>query len=350
MKAKVLVALSGGVDSAVSALLLKKQGYDVVGAFMVNYDDKNHCWRKDYQDALRIAAKLNIPLYKFNFVSEYKKYVLNYMYAEYERGRTPNPDVMCNKFVKFGFWLDKATELGFDFLATGHYALNKNNNNKYKLYIPKDKKKDQTYFLHQLSQKQLSKILFPVGDYLKTEIKEIAKQNTLGLENKKESMGICFIGEVDMVDFLKNKIKNQKPGLIIKLETQEIIGQHQGLAFYTRGQRHGFKQFGGDKPLFVIKKDFVKNILYVGYADNPELFETKIQVEQVNWIDGEEPNLPLKCYVRCRHGQDLQTALISKEDNNIISVEFLKPQRALASGQFAVFYLKSQCLGGGIIK
>ncbi len=353
-KEKILVAMSGGVDSSVAAALLVHQGYDVTGAFMVNYNETDgECWHGDYQDAVRVAAKLNIPLLRLDFTKEYKEKVLDYMYAEYKKGRTPNPDVLCNKFVKFGVWLEKIKELGFDKIATGHYAQIRNKEkrirkkeflNPYSLLIPKDENKDQTYFLHQLNQEQLSQTLFPLGSYTKKQVRRLAKKFALPTADKEESMGICFVGEVPMKEFLEKEIKVQ-PGDIILSQTGEKIGTHDGLAFYTIGQRHGFTQTGGTKPLFVVGKDIEKNKLLVGYEDDPRLWSKEIEVEDIHWILGVTPKFPLRAKVRLRHRQELQSCTV--ENNKII---FKKPQRAATPGQFAVIYKGRVCLGGGVIK
>ncbi|KKQ39010.1 MAG: tRNA-specific 2-thiouridylase MnmA [Candidatus Magasanikbacteria bacterium GW2011_GWA2_37_8] len=366
--------MSGGVDSSVAAALLIEAGYDVTGMFAVNYEDKEQgiknkekiysCWLPDYQDALRVAAKIGIPLIRLDFVKEYKKFVLDYMYKEYSTGRTPNPDVMCNKFVKFGFWLKAAEKLGFDKIATGHYATVRRNKEKgirnnenvkkllltpYSLLLSKDTNKDQTYFLHQLNQKQLGKVLFPIGDYTKDEVRKLAKKFNLPTANKEESMGICFVGEVNMKDFLKGKVK-AKAGVIVDVNGT-IVGKHTGLPFYTIGER-GLGLSGSGRPYFVIGKNIKKNQLVVGFDDDPALFKKEVTVKNVNWI-GQTPKFPLKCQVRMRHRQELQNCVVKKirsKEQGIINVVFTKPQRAVTPGQFAVFYLKGECLGGGVVK
>lgn len=342
--------MSGGVDSSVSAALLVKAGFDVTGMFAVNYTDANagvSCWRSDYQDALRVAAKLGIPLLRWNFEKEYKISVLDYMYREYRAGRTPNPDVLCNKFVKFGAWMKKAQDMGFDYIATGHYACMREVKSKklkvksYALLAVADENKDQTYFLHQLTQAQLKRILFPVGGYTKAQVRALAKKLGLPNANKEESMGICFIGEVPMKKFLMKKIKPRKGKIV--LSTGEVAGEHEGLPFYTIGERLGLKR-ESHKPVFVVAKNSKKNELVVGYENDPLLYSREIRVKNASWIAGRAPKFPLKCEVRLRHRQPLQKCFLRAG-----KVIFDKPQRAATPGQFAVFYKNSECLGGGVI-
>ncbi len=375
-KIKILCAMSGGVDSSVAAALLVAGGYDVTGAFMVNYetpiaqmglspadDTDTKCWIGDYQDALRVAAKLGVPLMRLDFVKEYKTTVLDYMYDEYRKGRTPNPDVLCNKFVKFGAWLDKARALGFDKLATGHYARLVNSplgrgRGGLALMEAKDSNKDQTYFLHQLNQEQLKYVLFPIGGYLKSEVRSLARKFNLPTAEKEESMGICFVGEVPMKEFLLKKIKSQKGKII--LSNSEVIGEHDGLPFYTIGQRNigvqsqksKVKSPDNTRPLYVVAKNFANNELIVGYEDDPLLYKKETEVADINWIHGQEPKLPLNCDARLRHRQPLQKCIVCHSDRSggiPYTIKFSKPQRAVTPGQFAVFYKKGECLGGGVI-
>ena len=360
-KIKVLVALSGGVDSSVSAALLLRQGYDVTGAFMKQWSESQDMagvcsWKQDRRDALRVAAFLGIPLLTLDFEKEYKQWVTEYMFAEYEAGRTPNPDVLCNKYIKFGVWLDKAKELGFEYLATGHYARNKEqgtrNNKKFLLMTSKDTEKDQTYFLHQLGQQQLAYTLFPVGDYTKKQVRAMAKRWKLPTAERPESMGICFVGEVPMKEFLQQKIK-PTPGKIVTTSGEEI-GQHDGLAFYTIGQRNfgirnnelGIRE---QTSLFVVEKRIATNELVVGHEDDPLLYSKITTVSDVHFVSGQMPVFPLRCEVRLRHRQPLERCRIRNQESGIV-VEFKKQQRAVTPGQFAVFYKKGECLGGGVIQ
>jgi tRNA-specific 2-thiouridylase len=330
---------------------------------MVNYEGTNQfgesCSVPEYRDAVRVAASLGIPILKFDFTKEYKAQVLDYMFKEYEAGRTPNPDILCNKFVKFGAWLKKARELGFNYLATGHYAqiktLKLKNIKIFQLMESKDKNKDQTYFLHQLTQGQLHHVLFPIGNYTKPEVRKLAKKFNLPVAEKEESMGICFIGEVSMKDFLQQRIK-PKPGKII-LSSGEIRGDHEGLPFYTIGQRHlgveknlfGTGSLGQTKPLFVVAKRLETNELVIGNEADPLLYSDEINVVEVNWISGQLPRFPLQCQVRLRHRQQLQKSVLYQNNKGFLQIKFAQAQRATTPGQFAVFYLQGVCLGGGVI-
>jgi len=368
---KIIVAMSGGVDSSVVAALLVKKGYDVTGMFAVNYEgqDKfgNSCWRDDYEDALRVCAKLGIKLLRLNFVEEYQQKVLDYTFEEYNKGRTPNPDIMCNKFIKFDVWLKKIKELGYDKIATGHYAKLSIKN---QLLQAKDQNKDQTYFLHQLSKEQLKDILFPLGGFTKKKVRKLAEKFDLATKDKEESMGICFVGEVSMREFLKDKVKAKKGKIV--LSSGEVVGKHDGLAFYTIGQKikvdmscHPELVSGSQKPFFVVNKNIDKNEVIVGYEDNPLLYKKEIELENFHWIAGEEPNFPLKCKFRLRHRQELQKGILCHSElvacHPEVSKDPLKnqsqnyilkssvPQRAVTPGQFAVIYKGKVCLGGGEI-
>ncbi len=347
--------MSGGVDSSVAAALLVEQGYDVTGFFVINYEvqDKGQgdCWRPDYRDALRVAASLQIPLLRFDCREEYKRSVIDYLLTEYTHGRTPNPDVMCNKYVKFSVWSNKLAEHGFSMMATGHYAqVSCDNKGVYHLLQSVDDKKDQTYFLHQLNQNQLSSVLFPLGTYTKSQVRDLAMSYGLVTAEKEESMGICFIGEVSMKQFLMEHGISSSSGPIVHIQTKEMIGTHDGLPFYTIGQRQGLDQKGGSNPLFVIKKEQSTNTLFVGDETQPELYSREIIVPVIHWIDGRGPELPHQCMVRFRHRQPLQSAVIAAHDAGGISITCDTPQQAITSGQFAVLYTKGECVGGGAVE
>lgn len=347
---KVLIGMSGGVDSSVAAALLVRDGYDVTGAYMKQWSDSSELsgvcsWKEDRRDAMRVAAKLGIPLITLDFERQYKEWVMGYMFREYEAGRTPNPDVMCNKYIKFGAWLKRAKELGFHYLATGHYA-RVSSVAPYELLQAKDENKDQTYFLHQLRQEQLAHTLFPIGEYTKDDVRNMATQFELPTAGRAESMGICFVGEVPMKDFLQQKI-TPTPGRIIT-SRGETIGEHDGLSFYTIGQRHGLKQTGGDQPYFVVQKKFDTNELVVGYEDDPLLFSKEVWLEDMHWIRGEEPQDNVSCEVRLRHRQALRPAVILK-DGHVWKATFSEAERAVTPGQFLVMYKEGVCLGGAII-
>lgn len=348
-KQKVFVGMSGGVDSSVSAALLQKQGYDVTGVFIkVWQPDFVKCtWREDRLDAMRICAKLNIPFFTLDLEKEYKKDVADYMIDEYKAGRTPNPDVMCNKYVKFGGFFDLAMEQGADFVATGHYARVEGN----KMLAGKDINKDQTYFLWTLTQKQLSKTLFPIGDIEKPEVRKIAKKLGLSTAVKKDSQGVCFLGKFDMKEFLTHYIK-EAPGKVLN-EKGEEIGVHDGVLFLTIGQRHGFKiteKTPNDSRYYIISKDIVKNTITVS-QDLVKIVESEsrvVKLRNISWTQDTMPDLNKKYSARIRYRQPLEECEIKKIGNDI-ELHFTNPQKAISSGQSAVIYDMEICLGGGII-
>jgi tRNA-specific 2-thiouridylase len=313
---------------------------------MVNYDgeDKlgNSCWHKDYEDALRVSAFLGVPLLKLDFKEDYEREVLNRVFEDYSKGLTPNPDVLCNQYVKFGSWLKKAEELGYDFIATGHYAGVEEKNGEFFLKEALDKNKDQTYFLHELNQLQLSKVIFPLDNLTKSDVREIAKEINLPNAEKAESMGICFIGEVDMKEFLRQKLP-VKIGEIINIENGEKIGEHDGIWFYTVGQRHGFSQSGGSEVMYIVKKDLENNLLFVGGEEELKNQNQNLILKNIHFIN--RVILPFECLARVRHRGDLKKVKI--EENG--KVEFLDEIPVLSSGQYIVFYKDGICLGGAQI-
>lgn len=349
-KINVAIGLSGGVDSSVAAFLLKEQGYNVVAYYMKNWSTdigKFKCpWKEDHEYALRTADHLKIPIYTLNFEKEYKEKVVDYLFDGYKKGITPNPDIMCNKEIKFKLFLDKVTRIGADFISTGHYArIKKDEKNIYHLLKGKDSNKDQSYFLYTLNQKQLSKIIFPIGEYNKSEIRQIAKRAKLPTAEKPDSQGICFIGEVNISEFLKTQIKPKK-GDIITTDGKKI-GTHDGVYYYTIGQRKGIG-VGGGIPYFVVSKNIEKNQLIVARGSwSEELFYESCEVTDLSWTH-KEAKLPLKCNIKTRYRQIDQQCELIKHKNNIRAI-FKEKQRAITSGQSAVFYKKDKCLGGGII-
>ena len=334
----VYVGMSGGVDSSLSALLLKEQGYNVVGVYMKNWSRDlpgMKCpWAEDLADAKRVAVRLGIDFKVFDFETEYKQKVVDYMLSEFEKGRTPNPDIMCNQEIKFKLFYETAMEDGADLIATGHYARTDGKN----LLMAVDQNKDQTYFLYRISEDAIAHTLFPVGGMLKPDVKKLAAKK--GLENayKKESMGVCFVGEVGMEDFLKQYFP-EKAGPIIDAETGEKLGVHEGAIFYCVGQRHGLN-LGGGLPYYVVRKDIVKNTIYVSRnLNSKDLWTNELELEDIV-LRGEPKNL----FVRLRHRAELIPAIL--EGNKL---KFEKPVKRPASGQSAVFYDGNICLGGGII-
>ena len=384
-KKKVIIALSGGVDSSVSAFLLKEKGYEVIGVFMkIWHENSNNSnekcpWIEDSSYALEIAEQLNIPFHVVDLSNEYEKRIINYMFDEYSRGTTPNPDVLCNKEIKFDVFLRHALKLNADYVATGHYVKKiTNKDGTHSLIAGEDKSKDQSYFLCQLNQKQLEKIIFPIGDLLKSEVREIAKINKLATADRKDSQGLCFVGKIKIPEFLSKKLKTKK-GHVIEIEPDnpkykiskktieekskaieysnldgKIIGHHNGAHFFTIGQRKGLNIGGKKKPLFVIKTDTINNIIYVGMGENhPGLYKKalKIKKEECHWIRkdlmvnvGEKKDF----LIRTRYRQNLIPGkLIMK--SNYLYIEFSEDVKSITSGQFAAWYLKHELIGSAPI-
>ena len=366
--AKVIVGLSGGVDSAVAAYLLKKQGYEVVGAFMRNWDAianndilgnptliNDMCpQEEDYYDALKVAEQLGIEMLRVDFVEEYWEHVFTYFIEEYKKGRTPNPDILCNKYIKFDAFAKFAKENGADYLATGHYARIIHENDNHIMLKGIDQNKDQTYFLCQLSKEQLSNVLFPVGHLTKQEVREIALELDLNVAKKKDSTGICFIGERNFRDFLKNYIPAQK-GKIVDIKTNEVIGEHDGVMYYTLGQRRGLG-IGGianheSGSWFVVNKDVNKNILYVAQGEeNNYLFHNWARIENVNWLGDIKNKEFIELNAKFRYRQKDIPVLMRFIDETSVEVKALELVRAITMGQSCVFYDGDICLGGGIIE
>lgn len=391
----VVVGLSGGVDSSIAAYLLKEQGYNVIGLFMRNWNDasvtlEDECpWVEDSADALLTAEKLGIPFQVIDLSDVYKERIVDYMFAEYEKGRTPNPDVLCNREIKFDIFLKTALELGADFVATGHYARREeveiNGEKVYKLLAGKDNNKDQSYFLCQLSQEQLSKALFPIGDLEKPEVRRIAKELDLVTADKKDSQGLCFIGKVSLPDFLQQQLKpkageiveiksdhsiysEEKPqfftkweelaheaqGISYEKDLGKVVGQHDGAHYFTKGQRKGLGVGGMIEPLFVLDTDVEENIIYAGQGSaHPGLFKKAlyIQEEEIHWIREDlklNANETLEAMVRIRYRQPLQKAILHKAEKGLY-IEFEKPQSAITEGQFAAWYLDDELVGSGVI-
>jgi len=392
MKKRVIVGLSGGVDSSVAAYLLKKEGYEVIGLFMKNWHDEsvtlsNECpWLEDSNDAMLVAEKIGIPFQTIDLSKEYKKRIVDYMFNEYSKGRTPNPDILCNREIKFDVFLKIALSLGAELVATGHYCQKdsfqmKSGEKIYQLIQGKDKNKDQSYFLCQLNQKQLEKIIFPIGHLNKSEVRSIASKQKLTTAKKKDSQGLCFIGKVSLPEFLQQKLK-PKRGKIIKISNRhsnfkmskikkealvetakkykynandgEFIGEHNGAHFFTIGQRKGLSLGGFKEPLFVIDTDIRKNIIYVGEGkSHPGLYRKALKVSknEIHWIRNDlqlSTGEKLEISARIRYRQSLQKAILYQTENEML-VSFENPQSAITSGQFVAWYHKKELLGSGVI-
>jgi tRNA-specific 2-thiouridylase len=392
---RVVVGLSGGVDSSVAAYLLKEQGYDVIGLFMKNWHDESvtiseECpWLEDSNDAMLVASKLGIPFQTVDLSIPYKEKIVDYMFREYEKGRTPNPDVLCNREIKFDVFLKLAEELGADYVATGHYcrkrSFNKDGETIYQLIQGKDSNKDQSYFLCQVSQEQLSKILFPIGELLKPEVRKIASEIGLVTAEKRDSQGLCFIGKVRLPEFLQQQLKS-KEGSIIEIPSdhsvyyeEEIdfnskikelehlsekklystsegksVGTHQGAHFFTKGQRKGLAVGGTNEPLFVLDTDVDENIIYVGQGkDHPGLYRRGLFVDlnDVHWIRQDlflNSNETMDVKARIRYRQPLENATLHQYDSGLFVI-FDKPQSAISEGQFVAWYQGEELLGSGVI-
>jgi tRNA-specific 2-thiouridylase len=389
MKKRVVVGLSGGVDSSVTAYLLKEQGYEVIGMFMKNWHDdsvtiSNECpWLDDSNDAMIVAQSLGIPFQAIDLSKEYKERIVDYMFNEYQRGRTPNPDVLCNREIKFDIFLNAALQLGADYVATGHYARREetevNGKKVYRLLAGKDPNKDQSYFLCQLNQEQLSKALFPIGDLLKPEVRDIAKKAGLTTAEKKDSQGLCFIGKVHLPDFLQQRLEPKK-GKVIAIPaeasifkngvsndivhlseaytlTPEIgkeVAEHNGAHYYTIGQRKGLRLGGFAEPMFVIGTDTSKNLIYTGMGENhPGLYRQGLFIpnNEVHWIRDD-----LKLHVseskefkgRIRYRQPLEFCILHQREEGLYII-FNRPQRGITPGQFAAWYEGEELIGSGVI-
>lgn len=392
---RVIVGLSGGVDSSVAAYLLKQQGYEVIGLFMKNWHDdsvtiSNECpWLEDSNDAMMVAEKLGIPFQTVDLSEQYKERIVDYMFNEYEKGRTPNPDVLCNREIKFDVFLKIALSLGADYVATGHYCrkdtIEDQGKSVHRLLAGKDVNKDQSYFLCQLSQEQLSKTLFPIGELTKPEVRKIASENELITADKKDSQGLCFIGKVRLPEFLQQKLK-PKEGEIVEIDPSwslqkklprtfenkmeelafnaqrisysvaegKVVGKHQGAHYFTKGQRKGLAVGGTPEPLFVIETDVDQNVIYTGQGkDHPGLFKKTLFVsnQELHWVREDLRLLPdqqMEVMARIRYRQPLQKAVLYQVDSGMY-VDFEQPQSAITEGQFVAFYIEDELIGSGVI-
>ena len=392
MKKRVIVGLSGGVDSSVAAYLLKKEGYDVIGLFMKNWHDEsvtisNECpWLEDSNDAILVAEKIGIPFQAVDLSKEYKELIVDYMFDEYAKGRTPNPDILCNREIKFNIFLNIARSLGADFIATGHYSqknefINPYGDKIYRLIAGKDSNKDQSYFLCQLNQEQLSKVIFPIGHLMKSEVRKIAKNMKLVTSDKKDSQGLCFVGKVSLPDFLQQKLKpkkgkiieipfdfesyntsnenlesliNQSKKIKYSMEDGKLVGEHHGAHFFTIGQRKGLRVGGTSDPLFVLDTDVKTNIIFVGQGKNhPGLYRKalKINTNEIHWVRNDQrifSGETLEVMARIRYRQTLQKARLCQTEG-VMYVVFEKPQSSITSGQFIAWYKNDELLGSGVI-
>ena len=349
---KVVVGISGGVDSSVAALLLKEEGYDVVGIFMKNWDDTDEngvCTaEEDFEDAVAIANQIGIPYYSINFEKEYYDRVFTYFLDEYKKGRTPNPDIMCNKEIKFKAFLDYAKKLGADYIATGHYARVDRSGDETLMLRGLDNNKDQTYFLNQLSQQQLSKVMFPIGDIDKKEVRKIAEEQDLATAKKKDSTGICFIGERNFKTFLSQYLPAQSGEM--RTLNGDKMGMHSGLMYYTIGQRHGLGIGGDGDPWFVVGKNLEDNILYVEQGFHHDaLYSDYLIASDFSFVNPVDLDNGFECTAKFRYRQKDTKVFVQRESQNALRVTFDEPVRAITPGQAVVFYDEEVCLGGATI-
>lgn len=339
----VVVGLSGGVDSSVTAYLLKKEGYRVIGLFMKNWHDDEECSSaKDYEDVQRVSHELEIPFYTVDFSKEYFDEVFAVCLAHYEQGDTPNPDILCNQKIKFHHFFKKALALGADYVATGHYA---RISSSFELLKGLDPEKDQSYFLYTLRKEILAKVLFPVGNLCKKEVRKIAEEASLATAKKKDSVGICFIGKRKFTPFLQGYL-SQKPGPLQTLAGKEV-GRHEGIAYYTIGQRKGLGIGGEGEAWFVVGKDKEKNIVFVEQGEHASLYHFMLLADEVSWV-GEEPSFPLHCTAKIRYRTEESVCTVRKKKDQLL-VTFLEPQKAITPQQAIVFYQQELCLGGATI-
>lgn len=351
---RVVVGMSGGVDSTVAAWLLKEQGYEVTGVFMKNWEEEGEdgvCTaEEDFSDVRRVSDQMEIPYYTVNFVKEYQERVFSYFLEEYQKGRTPNPDVLCNSEIKFKAFLDFAMKTGADYLATGHYADLRRDGDRLELVRAKDANKDQTYFLAGLHRSQLERVIFPIGGIEKGRVREIAREQGFYNAEKRDSTGVCFIGERNFKKFLMEYLP-ARPGDMVT-EKGKVVGRHDGLMYYTLGQRKGLgiggRSDGTGESFFVIGKDLKRNLLIVQQGEHEELYSSELTAGCINWISGEAPAFPLSCTAKFRYRQPDQGVTVYPFDCGV-RVVFDQPQRAVTPGQWVVFYQGDVCLGGGPI-
>lgn len=349
---RVVVGMSGGVDSSVTAHLLKEEGYEVIGIFMKNWDDTDEfgmCTAtEDYNDVIKVCNQIGIPYFAVNFEKEYWDKVFTYFLEEYKAGRTPNPDVICNKEIKFKAFLDHAMAVGADYVATGHYAQVERVDGEVKLMRGKDRNKDQTYFLNALSQEQLQKVMFPLGHLDKPQVREIAREAELATAAKKDSTGICFIGERNFKEFLSQYLPAQKGTM--ETVDGEVKGTHDGLMYYTFGQRQGLGIGGAGEPWFVVDKDLERNVLIVGQGyHHPRLYSDALTAVDINWISGRPLTETLECTAKFRYRQEDNPVTVTPLADGKLAVDFHEPERSVTPGQYVVFYQGEECLGGGTI-